>query len=294
MHENDRTFIWLGRVINLLAIVALIVLVVRTMLPASATMLQGSMGMMHTANSTMGMGNMGRGNGGNGAMGNGGMGVGNGGNSTMMSMHQAEIPAEFAGLTNPIAADDASLARGEEVYSLYCTSCHGETGMGDGVAGAALNPAPAAIARTSQMLGDDYLYWRISEGGTHFATAMPAWDAALDEQTRWDLINYMRSLGDGTTGRGMDPAAEAAMHEEMIASAVEADLITEAEGEQFLAVHGLVDAEMASQRGNGSGSMMVQQETMLTTMVEAGTITQADADNFVKVRDILLNSGLMQ
>ncbi len=69
--------------------------------------------------------------------------------------------------------------------------------MGDGPAASALDPAPAPVAHSSQMLADDYLFWRISEGGTPFGTTMPAWKM-LDEQARWDMINYMRALGAGT------------------------------------------------------------------------------------------------
>lgn len=293
MHENDNTFVRLGLFINILAVVALLVLAVRSFQPAVAGLMSGSMGaMMHNMEGET----MGRGNGGNGMMGmgngagNGMMGMG--GNSTMMNMHHAEIPAAYAGLTNPIAADDESLARGQEVYALYCTSCHGEMGMGDGVAGAALDPAPAAIARTSQMLGDDYLFWRISEGGSHFETAMPAWEAAVDEQTRWDLINYVRSLG--ANGAAMDPAAEAAMHADMVAAGVEAGVITAAEGETFLAIHDQVDAAMAELRANSTGPVMDQMDEVLTGMVDDHKISRDEADTFIKVRDALSNAGLMQ
>jgi hypothetical protein len=34
------------------------------------------------------------------------------------------------------------------------------------------------------MMGDDHLFWRISEGGVPFNTAMPAWKDTLDEQAR--------------------------------------------------------------------------------------------------------------
>ena len=68
--------------------------------------------------------------------------------------------------------------------------------MGDGPTASALDPAPAAIAHTSQMSGDDYLFWRISEGGVPFETAMPVFKA-LEEQDRWDVIDYIRALGKG-------------------------------------------------------------------------------------------------
>ena len=124
--------------------------------------------------------------------GNGMMGVSQ---TDTMTRHMATIPDEYAGLTNPIPADDASLARGQELYTNLCATCHGNTGLGDGPGGAALNPTPAALAHTSQMLSDAYLFWRISEGGVPFGTAMPAWGEALDEQARWDLINFVQALG---------------------------------------------------------------------------------------------------
>ena len=109
--------------------------------------------------------------------------------------HNAPIPPGYAGLKDPIPGDQESIDRGAAIYAVNCASCHGERGLGDGPAGAALDPAPAAIAETSKMLGDDYLFWRISEGSDLFNTAMPAWKVTLDEQSRWDLIHYMRTLG---------------------------------------------------------------------------------------------------
>jgi mono/diheme cytochrome c family protein len=116
---------------------------------------------------------------------------------SMTTRHQAEIPAEYKGLTNPIPSNEESLTRGAELYSTNCASCHGNDGMGDGPVGSALNPPPAPVAHTSQMTADDYLFWRLSEGGVPFNTSMPPWKV-LDEQARWDLVNYIRTL---------DPAA---------------------------------------------------------------------------------------
>ncbi len=114
----------------------------------------------------------------------------------MMQRHQADLPAAYEGMTNPVDATEESLARGQEIYTTHCQSCHGADGMGAGPAGENLDPPPASIAHTSQMLGDDYLFWRISEGGAMepFNSAMPAWKQTLSEQERWHVINYIRSL----------------------------------------------------------------------------------------------------
>ncbi len=42
-------------------------------------------------------------------------------------------------IVNP---DETLLSRGKELYKTSCSSCHGDDGKGDGVAGAALNPPP--------------------------------------------------------------------------------------------------------------------------------------------------------
>ncbi|NJN43841.1 MAG: cytochrome c [Anaerolineae bacterium] len=126
-----------------------------------------------------------------------GMGQGMGMDPGMMARHRAPIPEPYTGLTNPTPAGDESLTRGGDLYTLHCTSCHGDGGMGDGPAGQVLDPPAAPIAHTSQMVGDDYLFWRISEGGVPFGTAMPAWKGTLSEDEIWDLIHYLQALGKG-------------------------------------------------------------------------------------------------
>ncbi len=113
----------------------------------------------------------------------------------MYQRHSAPIPADYAGLHNPVVAGSASLARGQEIYSENCEICHGVSGLGDGPDGAQLSPGPAPIRISGQMLSDEYLFWRISEGGEVFDTAMPTWKRILDERQRWDVINYVRALG---------------------------------------------------------------------------------------------------
>jgi len=125
--------------------------------------------------------------------------------SVLARFHQAPIPDEYADLVSPIEADAESIARGEKTFTTLCVSCHGESGMGDGPAGPALDPPPAPVAQTSQVMSDAYLFWRISEGGISFGTAMPPWKGSLDENARWDVINYVRSLGAEAGGAAAGP-----------------------------------------------------------------------------------------
>ncbi|NHZ71786.1 MAG: c-type cytochrome [Aquificales bacterium] len=240
----------------------------------------------------------------NNEQGNGFMGMGNGMGGGMMSRHHAVIPEEYAGFTNPISADEASIERGGEIYTAQCASCHGDGGVGDGPAGVNLDPAPANIAHTSQMLGDDYMYWRISEGGAMapFNSTMISWKSILEEDDRWDVINYVQALGSGgvTPGQHMggaafDPAVEAAKQEEMLAEAVAQGVITEAESAVFAEAHETVDGQMMQNRDAGmSGSMDDMMADVLAGLVESGELTQAQADTFLSVHDRLAEAGLMQ
>ncbi len=62
----------------------------------------------------------------------------------------ADVPHEYEDLENPFADDASSIAAGEELFGLYCASCHGETGKGDGPAAAGLDPQPASLSDTSR------------------------------------------------------------------------------------------------------------------------------------------------
>jgi mono/diheme cytochrome c family protein len=130
------------------------------------------------------------------------------GDSGMMTRHHTKIPAEYAGKTNPVEANGASVERGKAIYEKNCATCHGGGGKGDGPFAEGLDPAPAPVDHTSQMMADDYLFWRISEGGAVFKSSMPAW-ISLEELARWDVINYMRTLSKPTQdGALADPTAQ--------------------------------------------------------------------------------------
>lgn len=94
---------------------------------------------------------------------------------------------------NPIPADPASIAGGQQVYRENCLPCHGESGRGDGPAGLTLNPRPANL--WEHMLPGEHtdgeLFGWISEGIP--GSAMPAFEKNLTEEERWHVINYIRS-----------------------------------------------------------------------------------------------------
>jgi mono/diheme cytochrome c family protein len=102
----------------------------------------------------------------------------------------ATVPAEYAGKTNPYDAVMAS--EGEKLFQTNCQICHGAQGHGDGPAGESLDPKPKNLAVFQKTVGDDYLFWRISEG--KLGTSMVAWNGILTEDQIWKIVSFIRTL----------------------------------------------------------------------------------------------------
>ena len=121
---------------------------------------------------------------------------GSAGDSNTQDLERPAPPADYAGKTNPLANDATAVEAGKQLYATNCVSCHGAKAMGDGPASNSLNPKPKPLAMEMKSLKDDYLFWRISEGGAFppFTSAMPAWKAILSEDEIWKVITYLRTF----------------------------------------------------------------------------------------------------
>jgi len=103
-------------------------------------------------------------------------------------------PVQAAGLVNPIPPNAASVAAGKAIYESKCLPCHGETGKGDGPVGLTMSPRPADLSLHA-VLGvhsDGQLFLWITDGFP--GSVMPAFRAALAEEERWHVVNYVRTL----------------------------------------------------------------------------------------------------
>ncbi|MCS5637421.1 MAG: SCO family protein [Myxococcota bacterium] len=87
---------------------------------------------------------------------------------------------------------------GARDYELFCASCHGGGGHGDGPLAAALDPRPAKHSDGDYMngLSDDYLFRVIAEGGPAVGKSplMAAWGGTLSEARIQDLVAFIRTL----------------------------------------------------------------------------------------------------
>lgn len=98
-------------------------------------------------------------------------------------------------LTNPVKADEASLARGRMYYQLNCAVCHGNEGKGDGTAVKyGMIPMPIVMDATKGR-SDGYIFAMMRNG----RGAMPPYNR-IEEPYRWDVVNYVRALQGVVTG----------------------------------------------------------------------------------------------
>lgn len=86
------------------------------------------------------------------------------------------------------------LAEGERLYAQHCASCHGARGMGDGPAGAGLNPPPPALG-SAEVMRDraPALMFRIASVGIA-GTQMAGFGEQLTADQRWSIVSWLNQL----------------------------------------------------------------------------------------------------
>jgi len=101
------------------------------------------------------------------------------------------VDAKYKTMKNPVKADAASLATGKELYNKMCASCHGKTGLGDGVKARSLETFPGDFSKAAFQSQTD---------GEHFAKTklgrdeMPKYEGKVTDEDIWSMVNYMRTF----------------------------------------------------------------------------------------------------
>ncbi|NWG87397.1 MAG: cytochrome c [Hydrogenophilaceae bacterium] len=113
-------------------------------------------------------------------------------------MSTKSIPILLVGcacLALPALADDKpSLDEGKKLYRVYCASCHGKAGKGDGPGAGALKTPPYNLTWSSAK--DDYLRQIIAKGGAAMERSpeMPPWAGAITPAQIDSVIIYIKTL----------------------------------------------------------------------------------------------------
>jgi high-affinity iron transporter len=114
-------------------------------------------------------------------------------------MRRTPVACALALLTAALAAtagDDTE--QGRRVFQIYCASCHGPEGAGDGPAAAELDPAPRNLKRDAYRFGetraDLYAVITNGAGARGGSSRMQPYGALLSEQDRRALVGFVWSL----------------------------------------------------------------------------------------------------
>ena len=95
-------------------------------------------------------------------------------------------------------SDAAAADEGGTLYATYCVTCHGDTGKGDGVASAALDPKPANFADPKFWASRDDAAVKkvIKDGGASVGKSalMIAWGSVLDDAKIDAVIKHLKTF----------------------------------------------------------------------------------------------------
>lgn len=112
---------------------------------------------------------------------------------------QSAPQAPFAAsIPRQVVLSDKTLARGRERFNVYCSTCHGISGHGDGMVarhadalqeGTWVSPTNLHEPRVRELLVGD-IYNTI----THGVRNMPAYGHLIEPEDRWLIVAYVKSL----------------------------------------------------------------------------------------------------
>jgi putative copper export protein/mono/diheme cytochrome c family protein len=95
---------------------------------------------------------------------------------------------------SPTGYSASSIRHGADLFATHCAACHGRRGRGDGPAGRFFRVKPSDLT-ADHVYGhtDGDIFWWITNG---IGDVMPPLGVALDEDARWNVIDFVRANAD--------------------------------------------------------------------------------------------------
>jgi mono/diheme cytochrome c family protein len=106
--------------------------------------------------------------------------------------------------TMPVAMDRELLNRGQKLYQVFCTVCHGGTGAGNGITTQyAMNAPPSYHIDRLRQIADGEIYQTITQGKGQ----MGPYGDRIKPADRWAIVAYVRALQRAHSGSAEDVPA---------------------------------------------------------------------------------------
>lgn len=90
-----------------------------------------------------------------------------------------------------VELDPAPTSGGREMYTYYCSKCHGISGLGDGPSVGSLRSQSGLNLTILGNKSDDEIFDVVSAGK---GTDMPPWELRLNPEQRKEIVAYVRQL----------------------------------------------------------------------------------------------------
>jgi mono/diheme cytochrome c family protein len=102
------------------------------------------------------------------------------------------VPDKSKAMKSPVKSDNTTLAKGKELFTKHCKSCHGATGKGDGPKSKELDtPTGDFTDKSFQTQTEGEIFYKAKEGRDD----MPSFKKKLpDDEDIWTIVNYVRSI----------------------------------------------------------------------------------------------------
>lgn len=105
-------------------------------------------------------------------------------------VHKDSIDYAARYIKNPLDSTEAIIAEGKELFSIYCMTCHGETGQGDGLTGVVFKGVPAYNVGRVKELPEGHIFHVI----THGKGRMGSHASQIGIADRWKIVRYVQTL----------------------------------------------------------------------------------------------------
>ncbi len=117
----------------------------------------------------------------------------------------APVKVDISDIKEPWLPNEKMVAHGQAVFKTNCSMCHGEKGLGDGVAGASLNPKPRNLVEGKWKQGGSALQLFATLQTGIKGSSMQGYQASLPVADRWALVQFIHSI---TQNKSADSEAD--------------------------------------------------------------------------------------
>jgi mono/diheme cytochrome c family protein len=93
-------------------------------------------------------------------------------------------------LKNPLQRTKLVLIRGQELFNIYCSVCHGKSGEGDGSVVPKFPRPPTLQSEKVRDYPDGRIFHIITAG----QNLMPSYATQVEPKDRWAIVHYIRAL----------------------------------------------------------------------------------------------------